>query len=143
MLAAFIPPIIDMGGNTGSQSATMVIRAMALRQVSLRIRDFLFVLKRDIPVAVAMEIAIWILESILAYFSKVVGQDILMVVKLSMITVTIVGSLIGVLLPFFARRFGFDPDTLSSLVITSVMDLLGVFIYFGFAYLFLSDLLVK
>lgn len=143
VLAAFIPPIIDMGGNTGSQTATMVIRAMALGQISLRVRDFLFVLKRDIPVAIAMGIAIGVLEAVLAYFSKGVGAQILMVVGLSMITVTIVGSLIGVLLPFVARRFGFDPATLSSPVITSVMDLLGVFIYFSFAYMFLSDLLVK
>ncbi|MEJ5228245.1 magnesium transporter [Thermodesulfovibrio sp.] len=143
VLAAFIPPIIDMGGNTGSQSATMVIRAMALGQVSLRVRDILFVLKRDIPVAIAMGVVIGLLETLLAYFSKGVGTQILMVVGLSMITVTIVGSLIGVFLPFIARRFGFDPATLSSPVITSVMDLIGVFIYFGFAYMFLSELLVK
>jgi magnesium transporter len=90
-----------------------------------------------------MGVVIGLLETLLAYFSKGVGTQILMVVGLSMITVTIVGSLIGVFLPFIARRFGFDPATLSSPVITSVMDLIGVFIYFGFAYMFLSELLVK
>ncbi|MCS7190998.1 MAG: magnesium transporter [Fimbriimonadales bacterium] len=141
VLAAFIAPIIDMGGNTGSQSATLVIRAMALGQVRLRLRDFLFILKRDAPVALAMGIAIGVLETVLAYFSKGVGYDVLMVVGLAMLTVTIVGSLVGVALPFAARRLGFDPATLSGPVITSVMDLLGVMIYFGFAYYFLSDLL--
>jgi magnesium transporter len=58
-----------------------------------------------------------------------------------MLAVTVVGSLVGVALPFIARRLGFDPATLSSPFITSVMDLLGVLIYFGFAYYFLSDLI--
>jgi magnesium transporter len=141
VLAAFIAPIIDMGGNTGSQSATLVIRAMALGQVRLRLRDFAFILKRDVPVALTMGVAIGVLEAVLAYFSKGVGFDVLMVVGLAMLTVTIVGSLVGVALPFAARRLGFDPATLSGPVITSIMDLMGVMIYFGFAYYFLSELL--
>jgi magnesium transporter len=141
VLAAFIAPIIDMGGNTGSQSATLVIRAMALGQVRLRLRDFLFILKRDVPVALAMGVSIGVLEAILAYFSKGIGGSVLLVVGLAMLTVTIVGSLIGVGLPFVARRLGFDPATLSGPVITSVMDLSGVMIYFGYAYWFLSDLI--
>jgi magnesium transporter len=141
VLAAFIAPIIDMGGNTGSQSATLVIRAMALGQVRLRLRDFFFILKRDVPVALAMGVSIGVLEAILAYFSKGVGVGVLLVVGLAMLTVTIVGSLIGVGLPFAARRLGYDPATLSGPVITSVMDLAGVMIYFGYAYWFLSDLI--
>lgn len=141
VLAAFIAPIIDMGGNTGSQSATLVIRAIALGQTRIKIRDFLYILKRDVPVAIAIGVTIAILEAVLAYFSKGVGADILMVVGLSMLTVTILGSLVGVGLPFVARKMGFDPATLSSPVITSVMDLLGVLIYFGYAYLFLGELL--
>ena len=93
VLAAFIAPIIDMGGNTGSQAATLVIRAMALGQVRLRMRDFLFILKRDIPVAIAMGVVIGILEAILAFVSKGVGTGVLLVVGLAMLTVTIVGSL--------------------------------------------------
>jgi len=141
VLAAFIAPIIDMGGNTGSQSATLVIRAMALGQVRLRLRDFLFILKRDVPVALAVGVTIGVLEAILAYFSKGIGGSVLLVVGLAMLTVTIVGSLIGVGLPFAARRLGFDPATLSGPVITSIMDLSGVMIYFGYAYWFLSDLI--
>jgi magnesium transporter len=109
--------------------------------VRLRLRDFLFILKRDVPVALAMGVTIGVLEAILAYFSKGIGSSVLLVVGLAMLTVTIVGSLIGVGLPFAARRLGFDPATLSGPVITSVMDLLGVAIYFGYAYWFLSDLI--
>jgi magnesium transporter len=143
VLAAFIAPIVDMGGNTGSQSATLVIRAMALGELKLRWRDVWFIIKRELPIAAALGIAIAILEVVLAYFSKDVGIDVLMVVGLSMLACTALGGVIGALLPFAARRIGTDPATLSSPLITSIMDLIGVFIYFGFAYAFLGDLLTQ
>lgn len=143
VLAAFIAPIVDMGGNTGSQSATLVIRAMALGELKLKWRDVWFIVRRELPVAAALGVAISVLEVILAHFSKGVGMDVLMVVGLSMLACTVLGGIIGALLPFAARRIGTDPATLSSPLITSVMDLLGVFIYFGFAYAFLGDLLTQ
>ena len=141
VLAAFIAPIVDMGGNTGSQSATLVIRAMALGDVGLRWRDVLRVIRRELPVAAALGLVVALLESVLAFFSKGVGADVLLTVGLSMLVCTVLGGLIGALLPFMARRIGTDPATLSSPLITSIMDLVGVFIYFAFAYAFLSDML--
>lgn len=143
ILAAFLAPIIDMGGNTGSQSATLVIRSMALGEVTLRWRDVWRVVKRELPIAGVLGLIIAVLELILAYFSKDVGVDILLVVGLSMFVCTAAGGVIGALLPFLARRIGTDPATLSSPLITSIMDIVGVMIYFGFAYAFLSDQLVS
>ncbi len=143
VLAAFIAPIVDMGGNTGSQSATLVIRAMALGELKLKWRDVWLIIQRELPVAAALGLAIAALEVVLAYFAKGVGLDILMVVGLSMLVCTVLGGIIGALLPFLARRIGTDPATLSSPLITSIMDLLGVFIYFGFAYAFLGELLTQ
>ncbi|OOG28837.1 magnesium transporter [Thioalkalivibrio denitrificans] len=142
VLAAFIAPIVDMGGNTGSQSATLVIRAMALGELKLKWQDVWFIIKRELPIAAALGAAIAVLEVILAYFAKGVGFDVLIVVGLSMLVCTVLGGVIGALLPFLARRIGTDPATLSSPLITSVMDLLGVFIYFGIAYAFLGELLI-
>lgn len=112
-------------------------------QVGFRLRDILHILRRDVPVALGMGITIGLLEAVLAFLIKgdLVTLDVLLVVGLSMLIVTTPGSLIGVLLPFFARRFGYDPATLSGPVITSVMDLLGVMIYFGLAWVFLGHLL--
>jgi len=141
VLAAFIAPIVDMGGNTGSQSATLVIRAMALGELKLRWRDVWFVIRREIPVVLTLGVVIALLEAVLAFFSKGVGGDVLLVVGLSMAICTVLGGLIGALLPFAARRIGTDPATLSSPMITSIMDLLGVFIYFGLAYALLGHLL--
>ena len=143
VLAAFIAPIVDMGGNAGSQSATLVIRAMALGDVRLSWQDVWTVVRRELPVAAGLGLMVSGLETLLAHFSKGIGTDVLMVVGLSMLVCTVLGSLIGVLLPFMARRIGTDPATLSSPLITSIMDLLGVFIYFAFAYAFLGDLLLQ
>lgn len=141
VLAAFIAPIVDMGGNTGSQSATLVIRAMAMGDVELHWTDIGRVLRRELPVACALGLTVAVLEGLLAWFSKGIGMEVLLTVGLSMFVCTAAGGIIGLLLPFLARRIGTDPATLSSPLITSIMDLLGVFIYFGFAYAFLGDLL--
>jgi magnesium transporter len=139
ILAAFIAPIIDMGGNTGSQTATLVIRSMALGQVRLRARDFAFLLRRDLPVAAALGLSIALLEVVLARITKNPGWEVLTIVAISMFVVTLVGSLFGLLLPFVARWLKTDPATLSAPMITSIMDLAGVGIYFAFAYAFLGD----
>jgi len=94
--------------------------------------------RRDIPVAISLGVSIAILEAIPAYVSKGVGMSILLVVGLSTLTVTMLGSLIGIALPFIARQLGADPAILSSPVITSIRDMLGVMVYFGYAYLFLK-----
>lgn len=66
ILAAFIAPIVDMGGNTGNQSATLVIRAMALGQVGLAWRDVWFVIRRELPVALSLGVVISLMEAVLA-----------------------------------------------------------------------------
>jgi magnesium transporter len=143
ILAAFLAPVIDMGGNTGSQSATLVIRGMALGDIKMKWRYVWLVVRRELPVVLVLGIVIALLEVVLAQFSKGVGVDVMLVVGLSMLVCTILGGVIGALLPFVARRIGTDPATLSSPLITSIMDLLGVFIYFGFAWLLLGDLLAQ
>lgn len=141
LLAAFIAPIVDMGGNAGSQSATLVIRALSTGTLQLCGRDLARVLGRELLVSGALGILVALLEGILAWVTKDAAPGVLCVVALSMFVCTAAGGVIGALLPFVAKRCGLDPATLSSPLITSVMDLLGVFIYFGLAYLFLADVL--
>lgn len=97
-------------------------------------------LRRELPVACALGLAVSVLEGVLAWISKDTSLDVLLIVGLSMFVCTAAGGVIGLVLPFLARRLGTDPATLSSPLITSIMDLLGVFIYFGFASLFLGHL---
>jgi Mg/Co/Ni transporter MgtE len=116
-------------------------RAMGRRAIVVAVLAILIAIGYAVAIA-GLGVTIAVLEAILAYFSKGVGMDVLLVVGSSMLVCTALGGIIGALLPFAARRIGTDPATLSSPMITSIMDLIGVFIYFGFAYLFLGDLLV-
>ena len=84
VLAAFIAPIVDMGGNAGSQSATLVIRAMALGDVSLRWQDVWRVVRRELPVAAALGLVVAGMETVLAWFSKGIDLDVLLVVGAGM-----------------------------------------------------------
>lgn len=141
VLAAFIAPIVDMGGNAGSQSATLVLRGMALGSLDLKWRDVWFVVKKEVPVAAGLGVAVAVLEAALAGLGKGVGSEVLMVVACAMALCTLLGGVTGALLPFLAKRVGADPATLSSPLITSIMDLVGVFIYFALAYCFMGDAL--
>ncbi|QTH59953.1 magnesium transporter [Corynebacterium hindlerae] len=150
ILAAFIAPIIDMGGNSGSQSATLVLRSMALGQITVSWKQLAKIVAREIPVAIFIAITVAVAEIVMALMSKSgpifalgteTGVAILVVVGLSMFCCTVAGAVIGSLLPFLARRIGADPATLSAPLITSIMDIVGVLIYFGFAAVFLAGLL--
>lgn len=141
ILAAFLPAIVDMGGNAGAQTATLVLRGMAIGQFQMRWKDFFFVLKRELPVALLLAGTVAILEGAMALFVKNPGTGVLMVVAAGMFCCTLMGSLIGAMLPFAAKKVGADPATLSSPLITSICDLVGVIIYFALAIAFLSDMI--
>ncbi len=140
ILAAFVAPIIDMGGNTGSQSATLVIRAMALGQLRLRAADIWFVIRRELPVLLALGLVVASLMAVLASLGQTIAPQVLWVVWLTMLIVTVTGGLLGALLPFAAQRLGTDPAAMSAPLITSIMDLLGVIIYFAIAWALLGPI---
>ena len=141
ILAAFLPAIVDMGGNAGAQTATLVLRGMAIGQFQMRWKDFFFVLKRELPVALLLAGTVALLEGAMALFVKNPGTGVLMVVAAGMFCCTLMGSLIGAMLPFAAKKVGAGPATLSSPLITSICDLVGVIIYFALAIAFLSDMI--
>jgi len=128
-LVFFLPLLIDSGGNAGSQSATLMVRALAIGDVTLR--DWYKTLGRELGVATAMGISMGIAVSWLGIYRG--GTDIAMVVALTMVIVVIVGSIIGTLLPFILTKLRFDPATASAPLITSLCDISGVLIYFSLA----------
>ncbi|MCS6893827.1 MAG: magnesium transporter [Deltaproteobacteria bacterium] len=135
-LAAFIPPIVDMGGNAGSQAASYVIRALGTGQIAPSVLTLVSLLKKDLMVASLLGLSLAFLEGLLSFLFKDVNFMILLTVSLSMLLVVIIGSLVGFLLPFAAVKLKQDPAVLSAPVITSLMDLIGVIIYVGIARIF-------
>jgi magnesium transporter len=127
-LAFFLPLLIDSGGNAGSQSATLMIRAMAVGDV--RMGDWFRLLGKELGVALGIGITMAAGASAIAFFR---APEVMVVVSITMITIVLVGSLIGMSLPFVFTRLGWDPATASAPLITSLSDISGVLIYFSIA----------
>ncbi|MCL6465812.1 MAG: magnesium transporter [candidate division WOR-3 bacterium] len=134
VLVTFLPVLVDTAGNAGSQSATLVIRALAVGTV--RMRDWLFLLGREILLALGLGLTMGLGISIMGFVRG--GLKIAPVVILAMVVNVIVGCAIGIVLPFIFTRLKRDPATASTPLITTLADIFGTAIYLGIAYLFLG-----
>src|ERR1043166_8099206 len=138
VLALFLPLIISSGGNSGSQASTLIIRAMALGEVTLG--DWWRVMRREIMAGLLlgcvlgligfMRVALW------SQFSTIYGPHWLLVaftVGFALVGVVLWGSLSGSMLPFILRRVGADPATSSAPFVATLVDVTGLIIYFSIA----------
>lgn len=128
-LMFFLPILIASGGNAGSQSATLMVRALATGDI--RITDWARVLGRELVVAALLGLNMAAAIAFIGAFRG--GRDIAIVISFSMVLIVIVGSMIGMLLPFILSRFQLDPATASTPLVTSIADATGVLIYFSIA----------
>lgn len=129
-LAVFVPLIISSGGNSGSQSASLIIRALATGDVEPA--DWLRVLGRELIVSISLGLVLGVLGFARAYFAAGDGDSPLtlgIAVSLSTIGVVLVGSLCGSLLPLAIQRIGLDPAVSSTPFIASLVDVVGLLIY--------------
>lgn len=133
-LVFFLPLLVDSGGNAGSQASTLVIRAMAVGEV--RMRDWMKMFTKEISVSILLGLTMAAAVAGVGVFRG--GPDIALVVALTMVAVVIVGSLIGMSLPFIFNKLKLDPATASAPLITSIADIVGVLIYFSIASALLS-----
>ncbi|TVR08308.1 MAG: magnesium transporter [Planctomycetota bacterium] len=127
-LVFFLPLLIDSGGNAGSQSATLMVRALAVGDV--RISDWTSLLGREITVALMLGVTMAAAVSLVAYYR---APEVMVIVALTMICTVLVGSVVGMLLPFLLTKLRMDPATASAPLITSIADICGVLIYFSIA----------
>src|SRR5690606_16206220 len=128
-LMFFLPILIASGGNAGSQSATLMVRALATGEI--RLSDWGRILGRELGVAVLLGLSMACAIAVIGVFRG--GSEIALVIALSMVLIVIVGSLIGTLLPFTLSKFSMDPATASTPLVTSIADATGVLIYFSIA----------
>lgn len=127
-LVFFLPLLIDSGGNAGSQSATLMIRALAMGDV--QIKDWAKLLGKELAVSLLLGLSMSVGITLLA---SVRAPEITLVLIITMTLIVIVGSLIGMLLPFVFTKLKMDPAAASAPLITSMADILGVLIYFTVA----------
>lgn len=133
VLVFFLPLLVDSGGNAGSQSATLMVRALATGEVVMR--DWFSLLGREALVALLLGITMAAAIAVIGYFR---GDAVVsLVLALSMVCVVMIGCVIGMSLPFVLNKLGFDPASASAPLITSVCDASGVAIYLFIASKFL------
>lgn len=147
VLALFLPLIISSGGNAGSQSSTLIIRAMALGEIKLR--DWWKIMRWEILSGLVLGIILGIVGffrvTIWSGFSAIYGPHWFLVavtIFLALIGVVLWGSLAGAMLPFFLRRLGFDPATASAPLVATIVDVTGIVIYFWIALWVLKGVLL-
>ena len=139
VLALFLPLILSSGGNSGSQATSLIIRAMAVRDVTLR--DWWRVLRRELMAGVALGavLAVIVLVRIFHWPGKETLYTthyplVAATVALSLVGVVLWGSVVGSMLPFLLRRLGFDPAASSAPFVATLVDVTGIVIYFTVAY---------
>jgi magnesium transporter len=144
ILAFYMPMLVGTGGNTGSQAATVVIRALALRQI--KAADILRVLWKELRVSIMLSLTL-VLVSLVRIFlfapsSRTTGGFSLLevgtVVALALGIQVITATLIGAILPLIASRLKLDPAVVASPALTTFVDITGLLIYFGTAKLMLG-----
>ncbi len=134
-LTFFIPLLIGTGGNTGTQSATLIIRGMTLGDIS--VKDLGFIFFRESMAAILLGVPLGVLAIGRAYMLGT-GPEVAVVVALALVSVIMIGNLSGVLLPFIARAVRIDPAVMSGPFITTVVDVMGLLVYFEIARLVLG-----
>ncbi|RUO27047.1 magnesium transporter [Aliidiomarina minuta] len=128
-LLFFLPLLIASGGNSGAQSATLMIRGIATGEVAKG--DWFRMLGKELAVSLGLGITMAVAIVLVGSFRA--GPDIMLVVALSMLCIVLIGSMVGLLLPFLLNRLGWDPATASTPLVTTIADASGVLIYFGIA----------
>ena len=133
VLAFFVPLLIGTGGNSGSQAATMMVRALVTDD--LQLSHWWRTLFKEIWVGMLIGIGLALIAAAIGYYRG--GEEIALIVGLSMFSIVMVANLIGVGLPFLLMRFGIDPTMASNPLIATICDVIGISIYFAIAMHFL------
>lgn len=144
VLALFVPLIISSGGNSGSQAATLIIRAMALQEITLK--DWWYVMRKEIVSGICLggilgaigfiRIMIWQKTGLFNYGEYWVY--VALSISFSLLFIVLWGTLSGSMIPFVLKRLKLDPATSSAPFVATLVDVTGLIIYFTIAGFFLS-----
>jgi magnesium transporter len=148
VLSLFIPLIISSGGNSGSQATSLIIRALALGEVT--IRDWWRIAVRELPAGFTLGAILGVIGVIrIVLWEKVGWYDygphwalVAATVGTALVGVVTFGSLAGSMLPFLLKRIGFDPASASAPFVATLVDVTGLIIYFTVALIILRGTLL-
>lgn len=131
VLAAFIPMLMDTGGNAGSQSSTLIIRGLALGEI--KTKDVWKILWKEFRVSIVVGITLALVNFLrILYFDKI-GFIMTAVVCLSLFATVVIAKVVGGILPIAAKKLKLDPAIMASPLITTIVDACALMIYFTMA----------
>ncbi len=131
LLAAFIPMLMDTGGNAGSQSSTLIIRGLALGDIKLK--DTFGVIWKELRVSIIVGLALSIVNLLRIYFFEKVDILIAITVSITVLFVVILSKIVGGVLPIIAKKLKLDPAIMAGPLITTIVDAVALMLYFGIA----------
>ncbi len=128
-LAFFIPLLMASAGNTGAQSATIIVRAIAVGDIDLG--EWLWTVTREVSIGLLLGATLGFAGWVFGFIKG--GAEIALIVSMSMLSVVLVTNVIGVVIPLLLTKLDIDPAVASSPLITSIADVSCLFIYFSIA----------
>lgn len=131
ILASFIPMLMDTGGNSGSQSSTLIIRGLALGEIELK--DISKVMWKEFGVSLIVGTVLSIVNFLRIYFMEKVDLMVAVTVCISLFCTVILAKVVGGILPIIAKKLKLDPAIMASPLITTIVDAVALLIYFGVA----------
>jgi magnesium transporter len=140
LLAVYVPLLISAGGNSGSQSSTLVIRGLAVGDISLR--DWWKVFFRELTLGASLGITLATLGA-LKVLGSGQGSGMAILVGVTIVSIVVMGCVVGGMMPLILHRLRVDPASSSTPFIATLVDVLGILIYLSLARWLLSDMLAK
>ena len=142
VLVTFIPMLMDTGGSAGSQSSTLIIRGLALEEITLR--DIFRVLWKELRVALICGAGLAVVNFVrvlIMFSSDSVGQNVAVLgwsVSLALWITIVIAKIVGCMLPLLAKKLKLDPAVMAAPVITTIVDACALLVFFGISMLVFS-----
>ncbi|WP_427337752.1 magnesium transporter [Caloranaerobacter sp. DY30410] len=131
ILAAYIPMLMDTGGNAGAQASTLIIRGMALGEIE--IKDILKVIWKELRVSTVVGVILSLVNFMRIYFIDKVSLKVAITVCSTLFFTVVLAKIVGAMLPIGARKLKLDPAIMASPLITTIVDAVALILYFSMA----------
>ena len=136
ILASFIPMLMDTGGNSGSQSSTLIIRGLALGEITTK--DIFKVIFKEFKVSIVVASILSSVNFLRLYFFTSAGFMVSLTVCASLFFTVVLAKVVGGILPIISKKLNLDPAIMASPLITTIVDAFALIVYFAFAKILLG-----
>ena len=136
ILASFIPMLMDTGGNSGSQSSTLIIRGLALGEITTK--DIFKVIFKEFKVSIVVASILSSVNFLRLYFFTSAGFMVSLTVCVSLFFTIVLAKVVGGILPIISKKLNLDPAIMASPLITTIVDAYALIVYFTFAKILLG-----